>query len=169
MLNDLSENGKQVIAVGKINDIFAGSGVTLKYHTRDNLEGMDETYSLLSKDFTGLCFVNLVDFDMLYGHRNNVDGYAKAYTEFDKWLEKFVPQMQDTDVLMITADHGCDPATPSTDHSREYIPLLCYGKNIKPVNLGIMQTFADIGKTIDDMFGINSEIEGTSFLQKIEN
>jgi phosphopentomutase len=168
MLNDLMENEKQVIAVGKINDIFAGSGVTLKYHTRDNFEGMDKTYELLSKDFTGLCFVNLVDFDMLYGHRNNVDGYAKAYTEFDKWLEKFVPQMQDTDVLMITADHGCDPATPSTDHSREYIPLLIYGKNIKPVNLKIRQTFADIGKTIDDMFGINSEIKGTSFLEEIE-
>jgi phosphopentomutase len=168
MLNDLKDAGKDVIAVGKINDIFAGSGVTEKYFTRDNFEGTNQTYELLSKDFTGLCFVNLVDFDMLYGHRNNVDGYAKAYTEFDKWLEKFIPQMQDTDVLMITADHGCDPATPSTDHSREYIPLLVYGKNIKPVNLGIRQTFADIGKTIDDFFGITSDIKGTSFLKDIE-
>lgn len=168
MLNNLQENAKNVIAIGKISDIFAGSGVTEKYYTKDNFEGMDKTFEMLDKDFTGLCFTNLVDFDMLYGHRNNVDGYAKAYTEFDKWLEKFIPKMNDTDVLMITADHGCDPATPSTDHSREYIPLLVYGKRVKPVNLGIRKTFSDIGKTIVDMFDIESNIEGTSFLNDIQ-
>ena len=168
MLNDLQNNEKSVIAIGKINDIFAGSGITEKYYTKDNFEGMDKTFEILSKDFTGLCFTNLVDFDMLYGHRNNIDGYAKAFTEFDKWLEKFIPEMKENDILMITADHGCDPATPSTDHSREYIPLLVYGKKVKPVNLGIRKSFCDIGKTIDNIFNIESEIEGTSFLKEIE-
>lgn len=168
MLNDLSEAGKDVIAVGKISDIFAGSGVTEKYFTKDNNEGMEKTFELADKDFDGLCFVNLVDFDMLYGHRNNVDGYAKAYTEFDKWLETFLPKLREDDILMVTADHGCDPSTPSTDHSREYIPLLIYGDKILPKNLGIRKTFSDIGKTIEDYFGINSSISGESFLKDIE-
>jgi len=167
MLNNLYDDGKDVISIGKINDIFAGSGITEKYYTKTNDEGMEKTFEMLSKDFTGLCFTNLVDFDMLYGHRNDVDGYALAYTQFDKWLEKFIPQMNDDDVLMITADHGCDPSTPSTDHSREYIPLLVYGKNVKPVNLGIRDTFADIGKTIEDMFDIESNIKGRSFWNDI--
>lgn len=167
MLNYLQENGKDIIAVGKINDIFAGSGVTEKYYTKSNDEGMEKTTELLEKDFTGLCFVNLVDFDMLYGHRNNVDGYAKAYTEVDKWLKKFITKLKEDDVLMITADHGCDPATPSTDHSREYIPLLVYGKNIKPVNLGIRETFADIGKTITQFWNIPNNLPGKSFLNEI--
>ena len=169
MLNNLESNGYDVIAVGKIKDIFAGSGITESYHTRDNTEGMDKTMELVDKDFTGLCFVNLVDFDMIYGHRNDVDGYAKAYTDFDKWLEEFLPKLRENDVLMITADHGCDPSTPSTDHSREYVPILIYGKNVNPVNLGIRETYSDIAKTIDDMFGVFSDkIEGKSFLNEIK-
>lgn len=168
MLDNLKEAGKDVIAVGKISDIFAGSGVTEKYFTKDNNEGMEKTFELADKDFEGLCFVNLVDFDMLYGHRNDVDGYAKAYTEFDKWLETFLPKLREDDILMITADHGCDPSTPSTDHSREFIPLLIFGDKIVPKNLGIRKTYSDIGKTIEDYFGVNSDISGTSFLKEIE-
>ena len=169
MLNNLKDAGLDVIAVGKIRDIFAGSGITESYFTRDNNEGMAKTMELVDKDFNGLCFVNLVDFDMIYGHRNDLEGYAKAYTAFDKWLEGFLPKMREDDVLMITADHGCDPSTPSTDHSREYVPILVYGKKIKPVNLGIRETYADIAKTIDEMFGVYSDkIEGTSFLKEIK-
>lgn len=169
MLNNLENNGYDVIAVGKIKDIFAGSGITESYHTKDNSEGMNKTMELVDKDFNGLCFVNLVDFDMIYGHRNDVEGYAKAYTAFDKWLEGFLPKLREDDVLMITADHGCDPSTPSTNHSREYVPLLVYGSKIKPVNLGIRKTYSDIAKTIEDMFGIYSDkIEGTSFLNDIK-
>ncbi len=169
MLNNLQDKGYDVIAVGKIKDIFAGSGITESYHTKDNTEGMNKTMELVDKDFTGLCFVNLVDFDMVYGHRNDVDGYAKAYTAFDKWLEGFLPKLKEDDVLMITADHGCDPSTPSTDHSREYVPILIYGQKIKPVNLGIRDTYSDIAKTIDDMFGVYSDkIEGKSFLNEIK-
>ena len=169
MLNNLENNGYDVIAVGKIKDIFAGSGITESYHTKDNSEGMNKTMELVDKDFNGLCFVNLVDFDMIYGHRNDVEGYAKAYTAFDKWLESFLPKLREDDVLMITADHGCDPSTPSTNHSREYVPLLVYGSKIKPVNLGIRKTYSDIAKTIEDMFGIYSDkIEGKSFLNDIK-
>lgn len=169
MLNNLQDKDYDVIAVGKIKDIFAGSGITESYHTKDNTEGMNKTMELVDKDFTGLCFVNLVDFDMVYGHRNDVDGYAKAYTAFDKWLEGFLPKLKEDDVLMITADHGCDPSTPSTDHSREYVPILIYGQKIKPVNLGIRDTYSDIAKTIDDMFGVYSDkIEGKSFLNEIK-
>ena len=167
MLNNLKEASKDVIAVGKINDIYAGSGITEKYYTKDNNEGMAKTFELADKDFEGLCFTNLVDFDMLYGHRNDIDGYAKACTEFDIWLEKFLPKLREDDILMITADHGCDPSTPSTDHSREYIPLLIYGNKILPKNLGIRETYADIGKTIEDYFEINSSISGISFLKEI--
>ena len=168
VLNNLKDNGKDVIAIGKINDIFAGSGITEKYYTHGNNEGMQITKDFLNKDFNGICFTNLVDFDMLYGHRNNVDGYAKAYSEFDSWFEGFVKELKDDDVVMVTADHGCDPATPSTDHSREYIPLIVYGKQVKPVNLGIRNTFADIGKTIAEMFNVETKIAGTSFLSEIE-
>lgn len=170
MLNHLKDNGYDVISVGKIKDIFAGSGITESYYTRDNNEGMDKTLELVNKEFNGLCFVNLVDFDMLYGHRNDVDGYAKAYTDFDKWLSHFIPNLREDDILMITADHGCDPSTPSTDHSREYIPLLIYGNKIKPINLGIRETYSDIAKTIEDIFGIYSDkIEGKSFWNDINN
>lgn len=166
----LKNNGNDVIAIGKINDIFAGIGVTDKYHTKNNNEGMDKTFEMLSKDFTGLCFTNLVDFDMVYGHRRNIDGYAKALTEYNNWLEKFTQNMKDDDLLIITADHGCDPGFKGTDHTREYIPILVYSKNIKPTNLGIRQTYADIAKTILENFKANNEgIEGTSFLKEITN
>lgn len=166
----LKNNGNDVIAIGKINDIFAGIGVTDKYHTKNNSEGMEKTFEMLSKDFTGLCFTNLVDFDMVYGHRRNIDGYAKALTDYNNWLEKFIQNMQDDDLLIITADHGCDPGFKGTDHTREYIPILVYSKNIKPTNLEIRQTYADIAKTILENFKANNEgIEGTSFLKEITN
>lgn len=167
LLDDMKAAGKDVIAVGKIFDIFAGSGVTEKILTKGNTDGMNKSMALADKDFNGLCFINLVDFDMLYGHRNDVPGYARALTEFDKWLKDFLPKLHDDDVLMITADHGCDPATPSTDHSREHTPLVIYGKPIKPVNLGTRDSFADIGKTIADIFGVETSIAGESFLNEV--
>ena len=123
---------------------------------------------MLAQDFEGLCFVNLVDMDMVYGHRNDIDGYAKSFAEFDEWLSVFIEKMNDDDLVIITADHGCDPATPSTDHSREYTPLIAYSKHIKPVNLGIRETFADIGKTITHNFGIATDLPGKSFLKEIK-
>lgn len=167
MLNSLEENNLEVISIGKISDIFADSGITQKKHIKGNEMGMSETLATLEKEFTGLCFTNLVDFDAVYGHRNDVDGYAKALTEFDKWLEQFMLKMQDNDLLIITADHGCDPATESTDHSREYTPLLVYNKNINSVNLGTRKTFSDIAKTILENFKINNDFPGESFLSKI--
>ena len=168
VMNYLDENNKTVISVGKINDIFAGSGVTAKITSHGNIECMKGTTQMLKQDFEGLCFTNLVDFDMVYGHRNDVDGYAKAFAEFDGWLTKFVENMRDDDLLIITADHGCDPSTPSTDHSREYVPVIVYNKNIKPVNLGIRDTFADIGKTITHNFDIATDLPGKSFLKDIK-
>lgn len=162
MLNYLQKHNFDVVAIGKINDIFAGSGVTEKYYTIGNSNGMEITMEMLERDFTGLCFTNLVDFDMLYGHRNDVDNYAKALTEFDKWLEIFSEKINSDDLIIITADHGCDPATLSTDHSREYTPLIIYAKNIKSNNLGIRKTFSDISKTILENFNIENSLPGTS-------
>lgn len=167
ILDVLSNNNFDTIAVGKISDIFAGSGVKEKIFTKGNADGMTKTYELLKYDFNGLCFVNLVDFDMLYGHRNDVDGYANAVAEFDVWLNDFICNMNDDDVLMITSDHGCDPSTPSTDHSREYTFLLMYGKNVKPYNLGTRTSFADIGKTIADIFGVENNLDGQSFFYEV--
>lgn len=168
VLNYLEDNGKTIISVGKIYDIFAGSGITAKVTSHNNIQGINASYQLLDQDFTGLCFINLVDFDMLYGHRNDVDNYAKAFSEFDSWLAKFKEKLKDDDLLIITADHGCDPKTPSTDHSREYTPLIVYNNNIKTVNLGIRNTFADIGKTITHNFGIATDLPGKSFLKEIK-
>lgn len=165
MLNYLQKENFDVISVGKINDIFAGSGITESTRTTGNTNGMEVTMKMLEKDFTGLCFVNLVDYDMLYGHRNDVDGYARAITEFDKWLTGFIEKLREDDLLIITADHGCDPATPSTDHSREYIPIIMYGKNVEPRNLGIRKTYADIAKTVLDNFDIKNDLPGESFLE----
>ncbi|MBQ1967739.1 MAG: sulfatase-like hydrolase/transferase, partial [Clostridia bacterium] len=159
----LSENGLEIIPVGKIYDIFAGKSLKKSNPTKSNTDGMEKTLDFAKEDFTGLCFTNLVDFDMMYGHRNDVEGYAKAVSEFDSWLGEFIKELKDDDVLMITADHGCDPLTESTDHSREHIPLLVYGKKIKSVNLGTRDTYADIGKTVADLFGIDADIEGESF------
>ena len=167
MLDILQNAGLDVIGVGKIYDIFAGKGLRAPLPTTGNNDGMEKTMQLLYKPFHGLCFVNLVDFDMLYGHRNDAPGYARALSDFDRWLGAFLPQMKENDLLMITADHGCDPLTESTDHSREYIPLLVYGKQVRPCNLGTRSTYADIGKTVCDLFGISNTLSGTSFLPEI--
>ncbi len=165
MLDQLSEDGRDVIAVGKIQDIFAGQGITEHVYTTGNADGMERTLSYLSRDFDGLCFVNLVDYDMLYGHRNDVDGYAKALSAFDEWLPRLLNGLRSEDVLMITADHGCDPGyLSSTDHSREYTPFLMYGRPVTPGNLGTRDTFADIAATVLDYFGIRPEVHGTSML-----
>ncbi len=168
MLDAIKESGKEVIAVGKINDIFAGQGVTEMVRTSGNGEGIDRTLEYLKKDFEGLCFINLVDYDMLYGHRNDVDGYAKALTYFDERLPEILQAMKEEDILMITADHGCDPITPSTDHSREYTPLIIAGAPVKPgVNLGTRASFADTAATILDYLEVKGEISGESFLHII--
>lgn len=168
MLNQLKDNGFDVIAVGKINDIFAGSGITSMVRTKDNAAGIEETIKYTKTEFEGLCFINLVDFDMVYGHRNDVEGYAKALTYFDEQLPRIMEGLQEEDILMITADHGCDPTTPSTDHSREHTPLIIFGNQIKPnVNLHTKNTFADIGATIVDYFGLKKEIAGESLLPEI--
>lgn len=168
MLDQLVENGRDVIAVGKINDIFAGKGISRFMRTKGNAEGIERTIELTNEDFNGLCFVNLVDFDMLYGHRNDVDGYAKALTYFDERLPEIMEGLREDDLLMITADHGCDPSTPSTDHSREYIPWVIYGKNVKAgANLGTRPTFSDIAATILDYFDVTPKTTGTSLLQEI--
>lgn len=167
LLDVLSKNGQDVIPIGKIYDIFAGKGLKAAIPTVSNKDGMERTVKKAQEDFQGLCFVNLVDFDMLFGHRNDPHGYAKALSEFDKWLSSFIKLLKDDDVLMITADHGCDPLTPSSDHSRECVPLLVFGKSIKPTNLGTRNTYADIGKTIADIFGVSNNLCGTSFKDDI--
>ncbi len=167
LLDAIKDDGKCVYAIGKIYDIFAGRGIGEYVFTHSNDEGMEKTLEALDKDFNGLCFVNLVDFDMLYGHRQDIDGYAKAFSAFDKWLGEFIKGMKNDDVLMITADHGCDPGDDSTDHSREYVPLIIYGDKIKPVNLGTLPTFADIGATVADYLGVEFNTVGTSRLSDI--
>lgn len=165
MLDQLKKAGYDVIGVGKINDIFAGKGITEFVRTSGNPEGIERTIEYMDKDFEGLCFVNLVDFDMLYGHRNDVDGYAKALSCFDKKLPEIIEKMRDEDILLITADHGCDPGTLSTDHSREYTPLIVYGKTVpQGKNWGTRPTFADIGATILDYFKVPAKIAGDSLL-----
>lgn len=165
MLDQLCAAGRDVIAVGKIQDIFAGKGITEFTYTKGNEEGIEKTLEYLEKDFDGLCFINLVDYDMLYGHRNDVDGYAKALSYFDAKLPEICRKLRTDDILMITADHGCDPGyTVSTDHSREHTPFIMYGKGIAPGNLGTRDTFADIGATVLDYFGIEPEFSGTSML-----
>lgn len=168
ILDLLKKNGRDVIAVGKINDIFAGKGITSFERTKNNADGIEKTIAMQGRDFNGLCFVNLVDFDMVYGHRNDVSGYAKALTYFDARLPVILKNLKEEDILMITADHGCDPATKSTDHSREYIPLVVYGKPVKAgVNLGTRTGFGDIGATVLDYFGLEEKVEGNSFLKEI--
>lgn len=166
-LNFLNDNNYDVISIGKINDIFAGQGVTNFITTESNNDGMDKTYKMAGCSFNGLCFVNLVDFDSVYGHRNNVQGYTQALNDFDSWLSGFIQLLNDDDVLMITADHGCDPATESTDHSREYTPLLVYGKKLKRINMGTRKSFSDIGKTVLDLFNIDNDLPGDSFYDLI--
>lgn len=168
LLDVLSGNSKTVYAIGKIYDIFAGKGVSEYVFTHSNSEGMHLTAQALNKDFEGLCFTNLVDYDMLYGHRQDVDGYAKAFAEFDSWLGGFIKLMQPDDLLMITADHGCDPGDSHTDHTREYTPLVVYGEKIKPVNLGTRKSFADIAATVAEYLGVSFSCDGESFLKEIQ-
>ena len=158
MCDLIEKKGLSVISIGKINDIFAGKGITESHPTVGNDDGMQKTAEAAKRDFEGLCFTNLVDFDAVYGHRNDVDGYAKALTAFDENLKSFLPLLRQDDLLIITADHGCDPSTPSTDHSREYVPALFYGNNFKNgVNLGTRSTFADISATVLDYLNIDKE------------
>ena len=156
LLDDLKNNGYDTIGVGKIGDIFNMKGISESIRTTGNTDGLKKTADLADRDFNGLCFVNLVDFDALYGHRNDVDGYAKAVAEFDDWLGKFIPRLTDEDTLLVTADHGCDPATPSTDHSREYVPLLIYNKRTTTgADLGTKDGFFFIADTVRKIFGLD--------------
>ena len=169
MMDVLTEKGYDTKGVGKIFDIFAGKNVQTTVSIKNNVDGMDKTLEIQKEDFNGLCFVNLVDFDMLYGHRNDIDGYANAATVFDEQLGEFLNNMRDDDVLMITADHGCDPGFKGTDHSRECVPMLMYGKAVKEgVNLGTRNTFSDMAATVLDMFGIQGGTEGTSFWGEVK-
>lgn len=154
LLDALAGQGFAVIGVGKIYDIFAGRGVGETYQNEGNTKNMERTLSLMGKDFNGLCFVNLVDFDMLYGHRNDIDGYVRALNEADVWIGQVMERMRPEDLLIITADHGCDPGFRGTDHTREYTPCLCYGKSLRGGrNLGVRESFADIAQTIAEYLG----------------
>ena len=164
MLDVFVENGKKVLSIGKIEDLFTGRGITRAIHTNGNTDGIAKNIEALKTAEEDFIFTNLVDYDMLYGHRNDPEGYARALEEFDSKLPEIMEAMKDEDILIITADHGCDPVTPSTDHSREYIPILIYGKNIKEnVDIGIRNTYADISATILDIFGFEKLEFGTSF------
>lgn len=168
ILDKIKQKGLDVIAVGKIEDIFSKKGITEAEHTKSNMNGVDVTLDYIKKQNRGIIFTNLVDFDMLFGHRNNVDGYKQALEEFDKRLPEIMSAMRGDDMLIITADHGCDPTTPSTDHSREHVPLLLYGHNINSdVNLGTRKTFSDLASTIAEIFDIENVFPGESFLKAI--
>ena len=168
MLDAIKAKGLASIAVGKIHDIFAGIGDTEYVYNKSNANGLEHTDRYAAQDFEGLCFVNLVDFDMVYGHRRDIDGYARALSEFDAWLGGFQEKMGEDDVLMITADHGCDPAyTATTDHTREYVPLLILGKNIKPGNLGTRESFADIAATVTELLGVEYDTPGKSLAKEV--
>jgi phosphopentomutase len=164
VLDAVKAAGLEVKAIGKITDIFAGRGVTETIRTKDNADGMQQTERLAKTAFEGLCFTNLVDFDMLYGHRNNADGYTDALNAFDVWLRRFLPLLAKDDLLIITADHGCDPGDVSTDHTREYVPLLLYGGGIQPRDLGTRSTFADVAATIADYLSVPYQTAGETML-----
>ena len=167
---DLVKNaGLDTVCVGKISDIFASQGVTKAIKTSGNTDGMTKTLEVQNSDFRGFAFINLVDFDSIYGHRRDTDGYAAAISEFDAWLPKFMQNMRYGDVLMITGDHGCDPSFRGTDHTREYTPLLVYGKEIVPKNLGVRASFADIGASVCGMLGVKNTLEGDSFFEEIRH
>jgi len=168
MLDAIKAAGKASIGVGKIYDIFAGIGTTEHVYNKSNLNGMEHTDHYAARDFEGLCFVNLVDFDMVFGHRRNAVGYAEALNEFDAWLGSFLPKLGEEDLVMITADHGCDPAyTATTDHTREYVPLLILGKQVKPGTLGTRDCFADIAATVTELLGVEYSTPGKSFAKEI--
>lgn len=168
MLVSLQEHGFDTYGVGKIYDIFAGQGIAHTTPISGNEDGMVKTLQIMDEDFTGLCFVNLVDFDMLYGHRNDVDGYAQASTVFDRQLGEMMEKLREDDVVIITADHGCDPGAPGTDHTREHTPMLIFGKEVREgVSIGTRGTFADIAATVLDMFGIPEGLDGESFWELV--
>ena len=168
MLDAIKEAGKASIGVGKIYDIFAGRGTTEHVYNKSNANGMEHAMHYAATDFEGLCFVNLVDFDMLFGHRRDIDGYANALSEFDAFLSEFMQNLGEDDLVMITADHGCDPAyTATTDHTRECVPLLVLGKKVKPVNLGTRTSFADIAATVTELLGVAYDTPGKSFAKEI--
>ena len=167
MLDYLKEDNKDVISIGKIYDIFNGFGITEKIKTVSNLDGINKTIEVMKKDFNGILFTNLVDFDMMYGHRNDVEGYANAISEFDSKIPELLENLNEDDLLILTADHGCDPTTQGTDHTREQIPLIVYGKKMKVVDLGVRDSFSDIGKTVLDLFNIKNDLHGVSFKNDI--
>ncbi|MDD2971509.1 MAG: phosphopentomutase [Lachnospiraceae bacterium] len=168
ILDQLGKNGIPVQGIGKIYDIFAGKGVSQTIPNHGNKANMEEVFRVQKSDFQGLCYVNLVDFDMLYGHRRDIPGYTNALNEFDKQLGTFMDQMKEKDILFITADHGCDPGFQGTDHTRENVPLLCYGKALREnVNLGKRGTFADIAATVGALFQISYDGDGSSFAEEI--
>ena len=167
LLVHIKEAGQDVIGVGKIEDIFAGVGITEAVHTKDNMDGVDRTIGYMKEDNRGLIFTNLVEFDSKWGHRNDPAGYGKGLEDFDARLPEIMAQMKEDDILIINSDHGCDPTTPGTDHTREYIPVLVYGRKVKPASLHIRKSFADIGQTIAEYLGAEPIVIGTSFLSEI--
>lgn len=169
VMKSLQDGGYDVIAIGKINDIFDGEGVTKSVRTKDNMDGIDKLLEIIQSDFTGMSFLNLVDFDALYGHRRDPEGYGKALEEFDKRLDEIFEEIRDDDLLILTADHGNDPTFPGTDHTREYVPVLAYSKQLKDSGkLPENDTFADIGATIADNFGVTMPEHGESFLRLLK-
>ena len=168
LLDAVKDAGQASIAVGKIQDIFAGIGTTEHVYNKSNADGMNHASHYAAQDFRGLCFVNLVDFDMQFGHRRDAEGYAAALNEFDAWLGRFLPTLDAEDVVLITADHGCDPGyTATTDHTREFVPLLVLGKGVKPGDLGTRNCFADIAATVAQLLGVSLETPGKSFAKEI--
>ncbi len=168
LLDAVKRSGKDSIAVGKIYDIFAGRGTTVHVYNKSNADGMAHTMAYAARDFAGLCFVNLVDFDMQFGHRRDALGYARALSEFDAWLGEFLKTLGQDDLVMITADHGCDPAyAATTDHTREYVPLLALGKQVRAVNLGTRDSFADIAATVAQLLDVALDTPGNSFATEI--
>ena len=167
LLDRLKASSRPVVAIGKVEDLFAGRGITRAIHTASDNEGMDELMRQLLETNEGLILTNLVDFDTQYGHRNDVEGYARNLERFDVRLAELLPRLGDGDLLILTADHGNDPTTTSTDHSREYVPLLVTGKGVRPIDLGTRQTFADLGQTLAEAFSVPRLAHGTSFLSEI--
>lgn len=168
ILDNLQDKKVKIIGIGKINDLFAGRGISRSIHTRDNQDAMDKLIQTIKEEKEGLIFINLVDFDMVWGHRNDIQGFAKGLEDFDRRLEEVLDLLQTYDVLIITADHGCDPTTPSTDHSREYVPLLIFGKKLKKgVNLGTRRSFSDVSATLADIFEVQRTGKGESFWKEI--
>ena len=164
----VKQAGLASIGVGKIHDIFAGVGLTEWVYNKSNADGMAHTMGYAQQDFTGLCFVNLVDFDMQYGHRRDIDGYARALSEFDAWLPRFMEQLGEEDVVIITADHGCDPGyAATTDHTREYVPVLVLGKKVTPCDLGTRSTFADVAATVAQLLNVELITPGAAFTREI--